>query len=111
MVKERVLDFANHINRTKRGTKGAITETDPEYRILEPVVSDEMADLGMFLELRKPESADEVATLAGKPVERVSKLLAENRRFVSGRYGLNARYSDVKPASKKTGKRMLMRKA
>ena len=52
MVKERVLDFANHINRTKRGTKGAITETDPEYRILEPVVSDEMADLGMFLELR-----------------------------------------------------------
>lgn len=77
MVKERVLDFANHINRTKRGTKGAITETDPEYRILEPVVSDEMANLGMFLELRKPKSADEVAALAGKPVEQVSKLLAE----------------------------------
>ena len=57
MVKERVLGFANHINRTKRGTKGAITETDPEYRILEPAVSDEMADLGMFLELRKPKSA------------------------------------------------------
>ena len=88
MVKERVLDFANHINRTKRGTKGAITETDPEYRILEPVVSDEMADLGMFLELRKPKSADEVATLAGKPVERVSKLLAENRRFVPVGMGL-----------------------
>ena len=35
MVKEQVLDFANHINRTKRGTKGAITETDPEYRILD----------------------------------------------------------------------------
>ena len=65
-----------------------IKQTRQCNRILEPVVSDEMADLGMFLELRKPKSADEVAALAGKPVERVSKLLAENRRFVPVGMGL-----------------------
>ena len=34
---------------------------DPEYMILEPVVSEEMAEVGLCLELRKPKSAEDVA--------------------------------------------------
>lgn len=75
MVKEKVLDLANHINRSKRGSKSEIKPKDPEYIILEPVVSDEMAEVGIYLELRKPKSAEEVAKLCGKSVEETSKLL------------------------------------
>lgn len=77
MVKERVLDFANHINRSKRGSKNGIKPDDPEYIILEPVVSNEMAEVGLCLELRKPKGAEEVALLCGKSVAEVSKLLWE----------------------------------
>jgi len=77
MTKERVLDFANHINRSKRGSKSGIKTEDPEYMILEPVVSDEMAEAGLCLELRKPKSAEDVARLCGKPVEETSRLLWE----------------------------------
>ncbi len=46
MVKEKVLDLANHINRSKRGTPGEILAGDPEYMILEPIVNDDMAEVG-----------------------------------------------------------------
>lgn len=76
-VKERVLDLANHINRSKRGTKGEILGTDPEYRILEPVVTEEMAEIGLCLALRTPRSAEEAAALCGMPVDRAAELLWE----------------------------------
>ncbi len=75
MAKEKVLDLANKINRTKRGTKGALTATDPEYLVLEPVVTDEMAEVGLCLEFRKPMSAEEVAPLCGKSLEDTKRLL------------------------------------
>lgn len=75
MVKERVLELANHINRSKPGSKLGIKPGDPEYMILEPVVSEEMAEVGLYLELRKPKSAEEVALLCGKSVEETSKVL------------------------------------
>lgn len=77
MVKDRVLDLANHINRSKRGSKSGIKADDPEYMILEPVVTDEMAEVGLCLELRKPKTAKDVALLCGKSVEEASKLLWE----------------------------------
>lgn len=77
MTNERVLDFANHINRSKRGTKSEIRAEDPEYRILEPVVTGEMAEAGLCLELRNPKSAEEVARECGKPVGETSSLLWE----------------------------------
>ncbi len=77
MVKEKVLDFANHINRSKRGSKSGIKWEDPEYMILEPVVTEEMAEVGLCLELRKPKSAQDVAPLCGKSVEETSNLLWE----------------------------------
>jgi NADPH-dependent glutamate synthase beta subunit-like oxidoreductase len=77
MVKERVLDLANKISRTKRGSKSEIKPEDPEYKILEPVVTEEMAEAALCLELRKPKSAEEVAALCGKSAEETAKLLWE----------------------------------
>ncbi len=77
MVKEKVLDLANKISRTKRGSKSEIKPEDPEYKILEPVVTEEMADVALCLELRKPKSAEEIAALCGKSVEETAKLLWE----------------------------------
>ena len=75
MMREKILDLANHINRTKRGAKRSIAAGDPEYMILEPVVTDEMAEAGLCLELRNPKSAEDVAPLCGKSVEEAGKLL------------------------------------
>ncbi|MBS4536537.1 FAD-dependent oxidoreductase [Clostridium sp. D2Q-14] len=77
MVKERVLDLANKISRTKRGSRSEIKPEDPEYRILEPVVTEEMAEVALCLELRKPKSSEEIADLCGKSVEETEKLLWE----------------------------------
>ncbi|EOR21152.1 4Fe-4S ferredoxin [Clostridium sartagoforme AAU1] len=53
MVKEKVLDLANHISKKKRGSKNEIKAEDPEYRILEPVVTEEMAEVALCMKIRK----------------------------------------------------------
>jgi len=77
MVKEKVLDLANKISRVKRGSKNEITPDRPEYKILEPIVSEEMAEVGLCLELRVHKSAAEVATICGRSEEETEKLLWE----------------------------------
>ncbi|SHJ43157.1 NADPH-dependent glutamate synthase beta chain [Clostridium amylolyticum] len=77
MVKEKVLDLANHISNKKRGSKNEIKATDPEYMILEPVVTDEMAEVVLCMEIRKKVTAKDVAPLCGKSVERTEELLLE----------------------------------
>lgn len=77
MVKEKVLDLANKISRVKRGSKNGITPDRPEYKILAPVVSEEMAEVGLCLELRERRSAAEVAAMCGKSEEEAEKLLWE----------------------------------
>ncbi|NFO90775.1 hypothetical protein FDC66_06215, partial [Clostridium botulinum] len=41
MVNKKVLELANHISMKRSGSKTAITPEDPEYKILEPVVTSE----------------------------------------------------------------------
>lgn len=77
MVKEKVLDLANKISRTKRGARDEIKPEYPEYKILEPVITEEMAEVALCLELRKPQSAEEISKLCGKSVEKTSELLWE----------------------------------
>jgi NADPH-dependent glutamate synthase beta subunit-like oxidoreductase len=77
MVKEKVLDLANHISNKKRGSKNEIKASDPEYMILEPVVTEEMAEVLLCMEIRKKATAKEVAPLCGKSVERTTELLLE----------------------------------
>ncbi len=74
MPKQKVLDFANKVSGKKRGSKSEVKPTDPEYMILEPVVSDEMAEVALCMEFRKPMSAQELAPLCGKSVEETERL-------------------------------------
>lgn len=75
MAKEKVLDLANHISNKKRGSKNEIKPTDPEYMILEPVVTEEMAEVALCMKIRKKTTAKELAQLCGKSVEKTAKLL------------------------------------
>ena len=77
MAREKILDLANKISRTKKGTKLEIKPEHPEYMVLEPIVTDEMAEVALCLELRKPKSAEEIAALCSKPVDKTKKLLWE----------------------------------
>ena len=76
-VNQKVLVLANKIGNKKMGAKNQIQPGDPEYMILEPVVSDDMADVCMHLEFRAPKSAEEVAPLCGKSVEETHHILEE----------------------------------
>ncbi|MFV0414566.1 MAG: FAD-dependent oxidoreductase [Oscillospiraceae bacterium] len=76
-VKQKVLAFANKVSNKKPGAKNAFTGQDPEYRILEPVVTEEMAEVALCLDFRVPKSAAEVAALCGKPLEETTRLLLE----------------------------------
>ena len=75
MIKEKVLDLANHISRKKRGSKNEIRPEDPEYMILEPVVKDEMAEVGLCMKIRTKYTAEELAPLCGKSIKETEKLL------------------------------------
>ena len=75
MVKEKVLDLANHISGKKRGSKNEIRPEDPEYLILEPVVTEEMAEVALCMKIRKKATAKELAPLCGKSVDETSRLL------------------------------------
>ena len=70
-----LLEFANHLNRTKPGSKRSITYDDPEYYVMENIVTDEMAKVGMFLKIRTPLSAQDISPLCGKTVEETEKIL------------------------------------
>ncbi len=76
-VKLKVLEFANKVSRKKMGSKAGIKATDPEYMILEPVVTEEMAEVAMCLGMRIPRSAEEISAMCGKPLERTTELLWE----------------------------------
>lgn len=76
-MKPKVLELANHIGRKKAKSKSRYQVTDPEYMILEPVVTEEMAEVGLCLKFRQPQSAEEVAPLCGKSLEETKKLLWE----------------------------------
>ncbi len=76
-VNEKILDLANKISRTKRGSKMEIKPEYPEYRILAPIVTDEMADVALCLEFRKHLTAEEIAVKCGKPLAETKRILEE----------------------------------
>ncbi|NQZ52252.1 MAG: FAD-dependent oxidoreductase, partial [Moritella sp.] len=77
MVKEKVLDLANLISRTKRGAKDEVKPEHPEYKVLEPVVTDEMAEAALCLKFRDGKTVEEVASECGKSPEKTKELLWE----------------------------------
>jgi NADPH-dependent glutamate synthase beta subunit-like oxidoreductase/NAD-dependent dihydropyrimidine dehydrogenase PreA subunit len=77
MPNEKILDLANKISKTKRGSKSEITRSHPEYKVLEAVITEEMAEVALCLEIREPKSAKEVAAICGKSVDETAKILWE----------------------------------
>lgn len=75
MVKKKVLQLANKIAAGITGGVVKVKPTDAEYRILEPVVTDEMAEVALKLEIRKPKSLKEIAKLCEKPEDEIEKML------------------------------------
>ena len=63
-----ILKLASKIS-LESGTYMGVTPADPEYMILDPVVTDEMAEVGMHIRVRKPRSIEEIAASAKKSVE------------------------------------------
>ncbi|NFV14072.1 FAD-dependent oxidoreductase [Clostridium sporogenes] len=75
MVKKKVLKLANKIAGGITGGVVKVKPTDPEYKILATVTTDEMAEVALHLEIRKPKSVEEVADLCKKPADEVEKIL------------------------------------
>lgn len=76
-VKLKVLEFANKVSGTKMGHKNGITQEDPRYYIMEPVVSDDMAEIALCMDFRKPKSVKELAKLSGKDEKKTGELAFE----------------------------------
>lgn len=76
-VNQKALELANHISRKKLGSKNEIKITDPEYLILEPVITDGMAEVALHMEIRKHYTAAELAPLCGKSEAETEKYLWE----------------------------------
>lgn len=71
----KLLEFVNKVSMTKMGSKNGVTETDPRFKLLEKVVTEEMAEVALALEYRVHLKADEIAKKCGKPLERTKALL------------------------------------
>ena len=69
-----IMKLATKISVEAKSYTG-ITVNDPEYRILEPVVTDEMAEVALAAKVRKNMTAQEIAKRCKKPLEETKKLL------------------------------------
>ncbi len=99
VVKKKVIEYANKISMIKNGAKNAIQPHDPEYRIFAPIVSDEMAEVGLCLQLKVPQSAEQIAKKCGKTMEETQSLLWElamvGGAFVNKVDGVDQYWHDV----------------
>jgi len=71
----KLLEFVNKVSMTKMGSKKGIKEDDPRFKLLEKVVTEEMAEVALALEYRVHLKAEEIAKKCGKPVDRTKELL------------------------------------
>jgi len=71
----KLLEFVNKVSMTKMGSKKGIGSEDPRFKLLEKVVTEEMAEVALALEYRVHLTAEQVAKKCGKPVEKTASLL------------------------------------
>jgi NADPH-dependent glutamate synthase beta subunit-like oxidoreductase len=99
MDKEKVLALANKISGKKVGKRGGITYEDSRYKILEPIVTEEMAEVGLHLKFRVHQSASDIAPLCQKSIEETEELLWELALagvcFVNEENGVNVYWHDT----------------
>ncbi len=75
--REMLLRFINKVNRTKYGSKGQVVADDPRFRLLDPIVTEEMAEVAMGMEFRVHRTVSEIAEIVGKDEQRTGELLWE----------------------------------
>jgi len=71
----KLLEFVNKVSMTKMGSKKGLKEDDPRFKLLEKVVTEEMAEVALALEYRVHLTAEEIARKCGKPFEKTKELL------------------------------------
>ena len=71
----KLLEFVNKVSGTKMGSKKGITDQDPRFKLLEKVVTEEMAEVAMHLKFRVHQTSEEIASSCGKSLEDTRKLL------------------------------------
>lgn len=73
-MRTKIMRLANKISLESKS--GIVLSTSaPEYRILDPVVTDDMADVAMALKVRKEQTLEQIAAKCGKPREETKRLL------------------------------------
>ncbi len=70
-IREKIVKLAIHIAKLPL----ELTEESPNYYMLECVVSDEMADMALKMEVDRRFTVEEVAELCGRTIEETQKLL------------------------------------
>jgi len=75
MKQVKLLEFVNKVSMTKMGSKKGVTYEDPRFKLLEKVVTEEMAEVALALEYRVHLHPEDIAIKCGKSVERTTKLL------------------------------------
>lgn len=71
----KLLEFVNKVSLTKMGSKNGVTENDPRFKLLEKVVTEEMAEVALALEYRVHLTVEQISKKCNKPLERTSELL------------------------------------
>ena len=72
-MRKNLAKLVTHINALNQNP----TETSPDYIFWDAILTDEMVDTALKIELREPTYVDTVAERIGKPVEYTAKLLDE----------------------------------
>ena len=75
MEQVKLLEFVNKVSMTKMGSKKGVTYDDPRFKLLEKIVTEEMAEVALALEYRVHLLPEEVAKKCGKSVDRTTELL------------------------------------
>lgn len=71
----KLLEFVNKVSMTKMGSKKGVTEKDPRFKLLEKIVTEEMAEVALALEYRVHLTTEQIAKKCNKSVEETRKLL------------------------------------
>lgn len=71
----KLLEFCNKVSGTKLGSKKGVDENDPRFKLLEKVVTEEMAEVALKLKFREHQTSAEIAHSLGWDVDKTNQLL------------------------------------
>ena len=71
----KLLEYVNKVSITKMRSKNGVTDSDPRFKVLEKVVTEEMAEVALALEYRVHLTAEEISKKCKKPLKRTEELL------------------------------------